>query len=83
MSGQMHHIHQTKMMKRVNLPQYRTLSRPHTQIVILWTMTLKRLNGQNKMRTLADRIFNSIRAQKAIRYIAGELGVGIFGANPE
>jgi glutaminase len=26
---------------------------------------------------------NSVRAQKAIRYIAGELGVGIFGANPE
>jgi glutaminase len=26
---------------------------------------------------------NSVRAQKAIRFIAGELGVGIFGANPE
>lgn len=26
---------------------------------------------------------NSVRAQKAIRYIAGELGVGIFGPNPE
>jgi len=26
---------------------------------------------------------NSVRAQKAIRYIAGKLGVGIFGPNPE
>ncbi len=26
---------------------------------------------------------NSIRAQKAIQHIAGELGVGIFGANPD
>lgn len=26
---------------------------------------------------------NSVRAQLAIRYIAGELGVGVFGANPE
>lgn len=26
---------------------------------------------------------NSVRAQKAIRYIAGKLGVGLFGANPE
>lgn len=26
---------------------------------------------------------NSVRAQKAIRFIAGELGVGIFGPNPE
>jgi glutaminase len=26
---------------------------------------------------------NSIRAMKAIRYIAGKLGVGVFGANPE
>ena len=26
---------------------------------------------------------NSIRAQKAIRYIAGKLGVGVFGPNPE
>ncbi len=26
---------------------------------------------------------NSIRAMKAIRYIAGELGVGLYGANPE
>jgi glutaminase len=26
---------------------------------------------------------NSIRAMKAIRYIAGELGVGVFGANPQ
>jgi glutaminase len=26
---------------------------------------------------------NSIRAMSAIRYIAGELGVGVFGANPE
>ncbi len=26
---------------------------------------------------------NSVRAQKAIRYIAGALGVGIFGPNPE
>ena len=26
---------------------------------------------------------NSVRAQNAIRYIAGQLGVGIFGANPE
>jgi glutaminase len=26
---------------------------------------------------------NSVRAQKAIRYIAGTLGVGIFGPNPE
>jgi glutaminase len=26
---------------------------------------------------------NSVRAQKAIRYIAGKLGVGIFGANGE
>lgn len=26
---------------------------------------------------------NSVRAQQAIRYIAGQLGVGIFGANPE
>ncbi len=26
---------------------------------------------------------NSIKAMKAIRYIAGELGVGLYGANPE
>ena len=26
---------------------------------------------------------NSIRSMKAIRYIAGELGVGLYGANPE
>ena len=26
---------------------------------------------------------NSVRAQKAIQHIAGELGVGIFGANPD
>ena len=26
---------------------------------------------------------NSVRAQKAIRYIAGKLGVGVFGPNPE
>jgi glutaminase len=26
---------------------------------------------------------NSIRAMKAIRTIAGELGVGLYGANPE
>ena len=26
---------------------------------------------------------NSIRAMKAIRYISGELGVGLYGANPE
>jgi glutaminase len=26
---------------------------------------------------------NSVRAQKAIRFIAGQLGVGIFGPNPE
>ncbi len=26
---------------------------------------------------------NSIRAMKAIRYIAGELGIGLYGANPE
>ncbi|MBC2602360.1 glutaminase A [Puniceicoccus vermicola] len=26
---------------------------------------------------------NSVKAMKAIRYIAGELGVGVFGANPE
>ncbi len=26
---------------------------------------------------------NSVRAQKAIRYVAGKLGVGIFGPNPE
>ncbi len=26
---------------------------------------------------------NSVRAQKAIHYIAGQLGVGIFGANPD
>jgi glutaminase len=26
---------------------------------------------------------NSVRAQKAINFIAGELGVGIFGANPD
>ena len=26
---------------------------------------------------------NSVRAQRAIRYIAGELGLGVFGANPE
>jgi len=26
---------------------------------------------------------NSVRAQKAIRYIAGQLGVGIYGPNPE
>ena len=26
---------------------------------------------------------NSVRAQKAIRFIAGQLGVGIFGANPD
>ena len=26
---------------------------------------------------------NSVRAQKAIRYIAGELGVGVFGANKQ
>jgi len=26
---------------------------------------------------------NSVRAQKAIRYIAGKLGVGIFGPNPD
>ena len=26
---------------------------------------------------------NSVRAQRAIHYIAGELGVGIFGPNPE
>lgn len=26
---------------------------------------------------------NSVRAQKAIRYIAGTLGVGVFGPNPE
>ena len=25
---------------------------------------------------------NSVRAMKAIRFIAGKLGVGIFGANP-
>ena len=25
---------------------------------------------------------NSVRAQKAINFIAGELGVGVFGANP-
>ena len=28
-----------------------------------------------------DTYGNSVRAQKAIRYIAGELGVGIFGPN--
>ena len=26
---------------------------------------------------------NSVRSMKAIRHIAGELGVGIFGANPD
>ena len=26
---------------------------------------------------------NSVRAQKAIHYIAGQLGIGIFGPNPE
>ena len=26
---------------------------------------------------------NSVRAQQAIRYIAAELGVGIFGLNPD
>lgn len=26
---------------------------------------------------------NSIKAMKAIRFIAGELGVGLYGANPE
>jgi len=26
---------------------------------------------------------NSVRALSAIRFIAGELGVGLFGANPE
>ena len=26
---------------------------------------------------------NSIRAMKATRYIAGELGVGLYGPNPE
>jgi glutaminase len=26
---------------------------------------------------------NSVRAQQAIRHIAGKLGVGIFGANPD
>ena len=26
---------------------------------------------------------NSIKAMKAIRHIAGELGVGLYGANPE
>ena len=26
---------------------------------------------------------NSVRAQKAIHYLAGKLGVGIFGPNPE
>lgn len=30
-----------------------------------------------------DKYGNSVRAQKAIRYIAGELGVGIFGPNPD
>ena len=29
-----------------------------------------------------DEAGNSVRAQKAIRYIAGELGVGLFGPNP-
>ena len=26
---------------------------------------------------------NSVRAQRAIRHIAGEMGLGVFGANPE
>ena len=26
---------------------------------------------------------NSVKSLKAIRYIAGTLGVGVFGANPE
>lgn len=30
-----------------------------------------------------DESGNSVRAQLAIRYIAGELGVGIFGSNPD
>jgi glutaminase len=30
-----------------------------------------------------DEAGNSVRAQKAIRYIAGKLGVGIFGPNPD
>jgi glutaminase len=30
-----------------------------------------------------DEYGNSVRAQNAIRYIAGELGVGIFGPNPD
>jgi glutaminase len=30
-----------------------------------------------------DEYGNSVRAQNAIRHIAGELGVGIFGANPD
>lgn len=30
-----------------------------------------------------DKAGNSVRAQKAIRYIAGKLGVGVFGPNPE
>jgi glutaminase len=28
-----------------------------------------------------DQYGNSVRAQEAIRYIAGQLGVGIFGPN--
>ena len=30
-----------------------------------------------------DQYGNSVRAQNAIRYIAGQLGVGIFGPNPD
>ena len=30
-----------------------------------------------------DKAGNSVRAQKAIHYIAGKLGVGVFGPNPE
>jgi len=26
---------------------------------------------------------NSVKSLKSIRYIAGQLGVGVFGANPE
>lgn len=32
---------------------------------------------------LLNEAGNSVRAQRAIRYIAGELGAGVFGANPD